>query len=84
MLINNNNNNHTPPAAGCETFKIRLNVELYVNAPFRDEAEVYAMKYIRRALSLLHKEGFQIDVVIDPRTMLAKQGRVSIYRPRTA
>lgn len=66
----------------CQTHKIRVNVELYVSAPTMDEADLYAMKYVRRALSLNYQQGFKIDVPVHLGTGLVKQGRVSVYHPR--
>ena len=66
----------------CQRFKVKVNVDLYIAAPTQEEADLFAMKYVRRALSLNHQQGFVIDVPVHPGTVLQKQGRVSIYHPR--
>ena len=66
----------------CQRFKVKVNVDLYITAPTIEEADTFAMKYVRRALSLNHQTGFVIDIPIHVGTELVKQGRVSIYKPR--
>jgi len=66
----------------CKRFKVKVNVDLYIAAPNADEADTYAMKYVRRALSLNHQQGFKIDIPTHIGTGLIKQGRVTIYHPR--
>lgn len=65
----------------CKKFKVRVNVDLYVAAPTEAEADTFAMKYVRRALSLNYQQGFKIDIPVHPGTTLVRQGRVTIYRP---
>lgn len=66
----------------CQRFKVRGNIDLYVTAPSQEEADLYAMKYMRRGMALNHQQGFTPDILLHPGTGLLKQGRVTIYHPR--
>jgi hypothetical protein len=74
--------NEAPIHSECKSHKVRVNVELYISAPTEEEADLFAMKYVRRALSLNFQQGFSIDVPVHVGTGLIKQGRVSVYHPR--
>lgn len=65
----------------CKKFKVRVNMDLYVAAPNEEEADAFAMKYVRRGLSLNFQQGFKIDIPVHEGTKLIRQGRVTIYHP---